>query len=82
MGVEIAGLSKFMIVDVALILGLSLGIWYKSRLCAISLLLYYVIGKIASLTAHSSSVSSIGIAIMFTIAFYKGVLGTFSYPRK
>ena len=45
-GTELMGFSAWQLTDVALILGLALGIYKKSRTCAVIMFVYFIASKI------------------------------------
>ncbi|MEW6737653.1 MAG: hypothetical protein AB1489_40610 [Acidobacteriota bacterium] len=77
---EDVGLDLWVIVDVALIFGLTYGIHRKNRACAVIMFLYYVCSKLF-LIATSGRVAGLVPAIFFSYAFYQGIRGTFAYHK-
>lgn len=85
-GKSFAGLSAFGYIDVLIGLGLSFGIYCKSRICAASMVIYYVLSKIVMMVLVSDSgpgatrgAGMIVVPIFITIALVQGAIGTFKY---
>jgi lysylphosphatidylglycerol synthetase-like protein (DUF2156 family) len=66
------------LIDVALIFGLALGIYKKSRTCAILMLVYFIVSNIM-LYHKNSDPSRIVMAVIFIYYFWFGIVGTFRY---
>jgi hypothetical protein len=77
---DIFGIGAWAFIDVALILGLTLGIYKKSRAAASIMLAYWVVSKILLLAA-GVGVSGLAIGVLFGYYFLQGVRGTFAYHR-
>lgn len=69
------GIDAWALLDVALILGLTYGIYKKSRFSALAMLIYFVISKIIMVVEIRSSVSL--VALLFIYFFYQGTIATF-----
>jgi len=78
MGNSIAGITGMNFVDVLLIFGLAYGIYRKSRACAVIMLVYFVASKILQMS-QSGAPSGLVLAIIFTLCYVQGVIGTFKY---
>lgn len=72
--------SAWGLFDVALILGLSFGIYKKSRTCAVLLLLYFAASKILIMVEEGKP-TELGMVLIFGYLFWQGVSGTFSYHK-
>ena len=72
------GVDWWGLVDVGLILGLSLGIYKKSRICALLMFTYFVGSKIG-LWVTVGDVRGVPMAILFGYFFFQGIRGTFAY---
>jgi len=79
-GTTITGFSAWQFLDVALVLGLTVGIYRKSRLCAMGMLAYFVISKIIGIS-ETGRASGIAMALIFLYFYAQGVHGTFVYHR-
>ena len=79
-GVSLMGYAAWELLDVVLILGLTLGIYKKSRVCAIAMLTYFVASKIM-LISETGKPSGLVTALIFIYYYWQGVLGTFAYHR-
>ena len=74
------GLNPLNLIDAALLLGLAYGIYRKSRLCALSALLYYAANQIIRLKMIPASVPMASLLVpiaIFVGAYLLGVAGTF-----
>ena len=72
--------SAWELIDVALVFGLAYGIYRRSRVCAVLLLLYFVQAKVYLLVAGAPA-SSIPMALIFIYFFARAVLGTLRYHK-
>ena len=72
------GVDWWSLIDVVAILGLSLGIYKKSRVCALLMFIYFVGSKII-LWATMGNVRGVPLAILFGYFFFQGIRGTFAY---
>jgi hypothetical protein len=77
-GYSFMGFSAWNLLDVAVIAGLTFGIYRKSRTCAVIMLVYFVGSKIM-LWSESKSLSGLPMALFFGWFFYQGVRGTFAW---
>lgn len=76
--VEVLPVSPAFFVDIVVMLGLAFGVYKKSRVCAVLLLLYYLIGQI-SVWLSLGNVSSLPMALVFCYFYVQGIRGTFAY---
>lgn len=65
-------------VDVAVILGLAFGVYKKSRVCAVLLLIYYIAGQI-SVWLSVGNFATFPMTILFCYFYIQGVRGTVAY---
>jgi len=79
-GTSLLGFSAWELVDVALIFGLTLGIYMKSRICAVAMFIYFIIAKIV-LIAETGQVTGFPMALLFAYFFWLGISGTFAYHK-
>lgn len=79
-GTKAAGFNAWNFIDVVLIFGLAFGIYKKSRACAVSMLIYFVISKIL-IALESGSISGSVLAIIFIYYYAQGIAGTFAYHK-
>jgi len=77
-GTSLFGIDAWSLFDVAFMLGLSYGVYRKSRTCAILLLALFVAGKILMWT-QTGAPSGLLLAIIFFWLFLQGVIGTFQF---
>src|SRR5437016_148421 len=76
------GFTLWELVDAILIVGLTYGIWKFSRICAVVLLAYFVIGRVM-LWAQNGMPGSIGllVAVVFIYFYGQAVRATFGYHK-
>jgi hypothetical protein len=76
------GMDSYSLVDVLLAYGLSYGIYRKSRICAMALLIYFVICKIYILI-YGRGTNPLGILVGLLLTFFYayGAYGTFLYNK-
>jgi serine/threonine-protein kinase len=79
-GTSVLGFSAWEFLDVGLILGLALGIYKKSRTCAVLMLVYFVISKII-LMVEAGKPNGIILGLVFIYYYWQGVVGTFAYHK-
>ena len=79
-GVKILSFNAFSLIDVAVVVGLAFGIYKKSRVCAVLMLINFLFAKFM-LFQESGRTSDIPLILVFVYYYYKGVLGTFSYHK-
>jgi hypothetical protein len=79
-GVKILSYGAFELIDVALVFGLTFGIYKKSRVCAVLMLIYFLFSKFM-LFQESGKFSGIPLILVFIYYYYKGILGTFNYHK-
>jgi serine/threonine-protein kinase len=79
-GANILGFSAWQLIDVALIFALTFGIYRKSRVCAVVMLIYFIISK-AMLITQAGSSTGIITALIFLYYYGYGVAGTFAYHK-
>lgn len=72
--------TAYVLIAGAIILGLSYGIYRKSRACAIILLSFYALDKIL-FYIESGKTAGILVTMIFIYYFAKGIEGTFAYHR-
>jgi hypothetical protein len=77
---RLADVDAWLLVDVALVLGLGFGVSRRSRACAVALLVYYVGSKIAA--AVEGGAGAVGLlSLLFGYLHWCGVAGTFTLAR-
>ncbi len=80
LGRPLPGVTVWTFADAAICAALTYGVYRYSRVCAVSLLLYFLAGKVAVWLQHGGSIIvGIPIAIGFGYLFVDGVRGTFAY---
>lgn len=80
-GKSALGLNAFAYIDVFIAYGLAFGIFCKSRVCAILMVVYYILSKIALMAAAGGppNVAGVVVPIALTICFIQAAVGTFKY---
>ncbi len=79
-GSPVLGFGAANFIDVALIAGLTFGIWRRSRTCAVLMLLYFVASKILMMV-EAGKPGGIVMGLLFAYLYVQGVRGTFEYQR-
>ncbi|MBL8277757.1 MAG: hypothetical protein JNL93_13735 [Pelomonas sp.] len=79
-GTQTMGFSAWSLLDVALIFGLSFGIYKKSRTCAVVMLVYFVTSKII-LMMEARAASGLLVALVFGYFYVQGILGIFAFHK-
>ena len=79
-GSEIMGLNAMSFIDVFLMAIFTFGIYKKSRICAVLMLLLFVANKYF-MWQMSGEISGLPIAIIFLWFYSMGVVGTFQYHK-
>jgi len=79
-GTRLFGFNAWSFLDVALIFGLTFGIYRKSRVCAVVMLVYFVLSKIYMWTITPSFIGLL-VSLIFLFCYVQGVIGTFRYHR-
>lgn len=67
-------------VDIVLMLALTYGVYKKHRASAVTLFVYYVVGKIY-IWIFSGAIIGLPIAAVFAYFFFRGIQGTLAYHR-
>lgn len=74
------GLDTWSLLDVALIVGLTYGIYKKNRYCALGMLIYFILSKF--LAAASTGQFSGGLmSLLFAYFFFKGTKAAFQIHK-
>lgn len=76
----VLGFSAFEFGDVALVFGLTYGVYRRSRICAVLLLAYFVLAKLYLLQA-GAALGSLPVALVFAYFFARAALATFRYHK-
>ncbi|MFB9867078.1 hypothetical protein [Vreelandella sulfidaeris] len=76
---EVLGFNAFAFIDVALMGVFTFGIYKKSRVCAVLMLLLFAANK--ALMAIEGNASGIIMALVFLWLYIQGVIGTFQYHK-
>jgi hypothetical protein len=79
-GFKVLDFDAWEFLDVALILGLTYGIYRKSRVCALLMFLYFLASKIL-MFVQSGKPNGIVMGIIFLYYYGQGVAGTFAYHK-
>ena len=79
-GTVILDFSADELFDVALICGLAYGIYRKSRVCAVLMLIYFIASKIYIMVATGKPSGSV-MGVVFAYYFWQAVTGTFAYHK-
>jgi hypothetical protein len=79
-GHSVRGIDGYALFDAAVMLGLTFGVYRKSRSCAVLLLAFFLLSKIL-MWIGAGNVNGLPFALAFMGAFAAGVLGTFKYHK-
>jgi hypothetical protein len=79
-GTTVLGFAAWELIDVACICGLTFGIYKKNRICAILMLICFIIAKIL-LMIEAGKPTGVVVALAFIYYYPMGVVGTFQYHR-
>lgn len=74
------GVDTWTLIDVALLAGLSYGIYKKSRFCALSLLIYFIASKFILMASTGQFTGGV-VSLVFAYFFFQGTLATFKYHK-
>lgn len=77
-GTDILGLDAFAFIDVFLMTIFTFGIYKKSRICAVLMLLLFAANKVI-MWFNAGTVSGLPLALVFLWFYIMGVIGTFQY---
>ena len=80
-GRSLYGFSGTELVDVVLILGLSFGIYKRSRTCAVLMLEYFIFAKVYMMVGGHLNVMGAFVAVIFLYFYSMGIVGAFQYHR-
>lgn len=78
--IELMGISLWSFLDVAVILGISYGVYRKSRVCAVLLFAFFLLSKLA-IFIQAGKMPNILFTIFMGVLFYHGIPGTLAYHR-
>lgn len=79
-GGDIAGVNVWTLIDVVIVLALSIGVFFRSRICAAILLAHFVIGKLMLWQAMGKP-TGWPLALVLGWLLFEGVRGTFTWHR-
>jgi hypothetical protein len=79
-GTSILGIDAWAFLDVAVMAGLSFGVFKKSRTCAVLLLGFFLLNKVI-MWMESGSATGLPLTLIFFWFFIQSVIGTFQYHR-
>jgi hypothetical protein len=79
-GTSVMGFTGWELIDAGIILGLTFGLYRKSRVCAVLLFVFFVGNRILML-ASGGPMSGLIVAAVFAYALAQGILGTFEYHK-
>lgn len=79
-GVSISYITLWNAVDIPILIGLTYGIYRKSRVSALSMLIYFMAGKIM-LWVDERVFIGLPLALVFAYFFWRGFQGTLAYHQ-
>ena len=74
------GLDGYAFIDIAIMLGLSYGVYRKSRVCAVLMLAFFLLNKII-MWMNAGTPNGVVMSLVFFWLFGQGVVGTFEYHK-
>ena len=80
LGSRILDLDAYAFIDVAIMLGLSYGVYRKSRVCALLMFAFFTLNKLIMWT-NAGTPTGLPLSLVFFFMFGQGVVGTFQYHR-
>ena len=79
-GSQSLGVDAWGVIDLAILLGLAYGVYRKSRICAVLLLLFFLLGRIMFMI-ESGKPNGLLVTAIFLYYYGRGVMGTFEYHK-
>ena len=74
------GLDGYAFIDIAIMLGLTYGVYRKSRVCAVLMLAFFALNKVI-MWMNAGTLSGVPLSLVFFWLFGQGVVGTFEYHK-
>jgi hypothetical protein len=78
--VEGLPLSPLMLVDAALFAGLTVGLFFKSRICCTAMAAFYLVEKLSQWSHHVSPLA-FALGFIFLLIFIQAAVASFYYHR-
>ncbi|MFS0556139.1 hypothetical protein [Brevibacillus sp. 179-C9.3 HS] len=79
---DLFGINLWSLIDIALILGLTFGVYKKSRVCAILLFGLFLFSKFTLIVDNPEMIRTGWMSILiFGYAFWQGIAGTFAFHQ-
>jgi hypothetical protein len=76
------GIDAWAFLDAGLFLGLGIGIWRMSRVCAVLGLTFFLVEKLFMFASNPGNASKgVIMVIILVLAYINGIRGTFAYHR-
>ena len=79
-GTSLGGYNVWNLFDAVFIAGMAFGIFRRSRICAVLMLVYYLASTIMSITEKPVGIAIV-VPVIFIYYYAKGVQGTFVWRR-
>ena len=79
-GESVVGVDAWAFIDTAIMLGLSYGVYRKSRACAVLLFAFFITTKLI-MWGIAGNVSGLPVALVFMWFFAQGIMGTFQHHK-
>ena len=79
-GTSVMGFTAWNGVDALIALALAFGIYKKSRVCAVIMLVYFMAAKLIMIS-QTGRFDGIVMAVVFLVCYFQAVMGTFAYHR-
>jgi len=82
-GIKVFNIDIYGFIDVIILSSLSFGLYRKSRVCAIFLLIFYLFSRVVQIpfVVKNNLYASYIVAIVFIYYFVQGIIGTVYYHK-
>lgn len=80
-GVNMLDFNLWNMLDVFLIFGLTFGIYKKSRICAISMFVYFIGNRLLFFSSFGFSIVGLPVAILIGYFYFQGIRRCLCLPR-
>ena len=81
LGIIDLGFNLYELLDVFLLWGLAFGVYKKSRICAVLLLVFVIISKIYMIIIYGYVCGSTITIVPFALIYFQGIRGTIYYYK-
>jgi hypothetical protein len=78
---QVEGVGPLSLIDAAIILGLSVGVYKKSTACAVALFAVWIVEKLVQWYSSPGTLIGLPVAVLIGYFFFQGIVGTRRYVR-